>query len=106
MNTTETRVEVLWAPADSTVLTQDQKDRVLMRLRTRLVDGRVSVVSSRHRSQQRNRDDAVKRLEDLVDDALRPVRRRRPTKPSRGAVERRLESKKRRARLKRDRRDW
>ena len=106
VNTTETRVEVLWSPADSTVLTDDQKARVAARLRGRLVDGRVSVVASAHRSQLRNREDAVRRLEELVAEALRPVKRRRPTKPTRGSVERRLDAKKRRSQVKRDRRDW
>ena len=106
VNTTETRVEVLWAPAESTVLTDEQKARVLARLRNRLVDGRVSVVASAHRSQLRNREDAVERLEQLVAEALRPVRRRRPTKPTRGSVERRLDAKRRRSQTKKDRRSW
>ncbi|MFH7323704.1 alternative ribosome rescue aminoacyl-tRNA hydrolase ArfB [Aeromicrobium sp. HA] len=106
VNTTETRVEVLWSPADSTVLTPDQRDRVTARLRNRLVDGRISVVSSTHRSQLRNREDALRRLEELVAEALRPAKRRRATRPTRGSVERRLDAKKRRSQLKRDRRDW
>ncbi|WP_313408611.1 alternative ribosome rescue aminoacyl-tRNA hydrolase ArfB [Aeromicrobium sp.] len=106
VNTTETRVEVLWSPADSTVLTPDQKARVAARLRGRLVDGRVSVVASSHRSQLRNREDAVQRLEELVAEALRPVKKRRPTRPTRGSVERRLDAKRRRSQTKRDRRDW
>lgn len=106
VNTTETRVEVLWAPADSTVLTADQRARVAARLRGRLVDGRVSVVASAHRSQVRNREDAVRRLEELVAEALRPVKKRRATRPTRGSVERRLDAKRRRSQTKRDRRDW
>lgn len=106
VNTTETRVEVLWSPADSTVLTADQKARVAARLRGRLVGGRVSVVSSTHRSQLRNREDAQRRLEELVGEALKPARKRRATKPTRGSVERRLDAKKRRSQIKRDRRSW
>ena len=106
VNTTETRVEVLWSPADSVVLTADQKARLMARLRGRLVDGRVSIVASDHRSQLRNRQDAVRRLEELINESLRPVKRRRPTRPSRGSVERRLDAKRRRSQLKRDRRDW
>ena len=106
VNTTETRVEVLWSPADSVVLTADQKARLMARLRGRLVDGRISIVASDHRSQLRNRQDAVRRLEELINESLRPVKRRRPTRPSRGSVERRLDAKRRRSQLKRDRRDW
>lgn len=105
VNTTETRAEVLWSPAASSVLSADQKARAIARLRGRLIDGRVSVVSSRHRSQLRNREDALARLEELVADAIRPVRRRRPTRASRAAVERGRETKRRRSDLKRSRRD-
>lgn len=104
VNTTETRVEVLWSPAASTALTPDQRARAVARLRARLVDGRVSVVSSRYRSQLRNRQDAIERLEDLVTEAVRPPRTRRPTKPSRGSVERQRQAKRRRSETKRDRR--
>jgi ribosome-associated protein len=106
VNTTETRVEVLWSPADSAVLTDDQKSRVAARLRGRLVDGRISVIASTHRSQLRNREDAWQRLEELVTEALKPVKGRRKTRPTRGSVERRLDAKKRRSQIKRDRRDW
>lgn len=106
VNTTETRAEVLWSPADSAVLTPDQKARVAARLRGRLVDGQISVVASAQRSQLRNREDAVRRLEELVNEALRPVKKRRPTRPTRGSVERRLDAKRRRSQTKRDRRDW
>ncbi|MCD9154881.1 alternative ribosome rescue aminoacyl-tRNA hydrolase ArfB [Aeromicrobium duanguangcaii] len=106
VNTTETRAEVLWSPGESSVLTADQKARVLSRLRGRLVDGQLSVVASAHRSQLRNREDAVQRLEELVAEALRPVKSRRPTRPTRGSVERRLDAKKRRSQIKRGRREW
>lgn len=104
VNTTETRVEVLWSPAQSTVLTDEQMARALARLRGRLVDGRVSVVSSRYRSQTRNREDAVRRLEDLVTEAVRPPRRRRATAPSRAAVERGRNAKRRHSETKQSRR--
>ncbi|MTB89151.1 aminoacyl-tRNA hydrolase [Aeromicrobium senzhongii] len=106
VNTTETRAEVLWSPTDSSVLTPEQKARVVARLRGRLVDGHLSVVASAHRSQLRNREDAVRRLEGLVAEALRPVKSRRPTRPTRGSVERRLDAKKRRSQIKRGRREW
>ncbi len=106
VNTTETRVEVLWSPTESSVLTADQRARVATRLRGRLIDGQVSVVSSTHRSQLRNREDAQRRLEELVTEALKPEKKRRATRPTRGSVERRLEAKKRRSQLKRGRGDW
>ncbi|HPU13119.1 MAG TPA: alternative ribosome rescue aminoacyl-tRNA hydrolase ArfB [Aeromicrobium sp.] len=107
VNTTETRVEVLWSPATSKVLDEDQLTRVLSRLGHRLTNGQISVVSSRYRSQLRNRDDAIEILEQLVAEALVQKRRRRPSKPSRSAIERQKSAKRRRSELKTGRRqNW
>jgi ribosome-associated protein len=103
VNTTDTRVELLWTPAGSTVLTDAQKARVAQHLRQRLVDGTITVVSSQYRSQHRNREAAKVRLEQLVAAALAPRKQRRATKLSRASVERRLTSKRRRSQTKRDR---
>ncbi len=103
VNTTDTRVELQWTPAGSTVLTDAQKARVAQHLRQRLVDGTITVVSSQYRSQHRNREAAKVRLEQLVAAALAPRKQRRATKPSRASVERRLTSKRRRSQTKRDR---
>jgi ribosome-associated protein len=62
------------------------------------------VVSATHRSQLRNRHDAIERLTDMLADGLRVKTVRRPTGPSRGAVERRLADKRKRADAKRARR--
>jgi ribosome-associated protein len=60
-------------------------------------DGRLTIVARRHRTQERNRDDALERLLDLLRRALLPHRPRRPTRPSATARERRLEAKRRRS---------
>ena len=62
-------------------------------------------VAQDERSQWRNRELATERLVEALRDALRVPRRRRPTKPSRAAVERRLEQKRRRSEVKRRRRE-
>jgi ribosome-associated protein len=103
VNTTDTRVELTWSLDDSTALTEAQKAQVARRLRARLVGGAVTVVSSQYRSQHRNREAALARLEELVAKALVPAKQRRATKPSRASVERRLDAKRRRSRTKRDR---
>jgi ribosome-associated protein len=78
---------------------------VLERLSRRLVDGVLTVRASEHRSQLRNREAALERMAKILADALAaPPPRRHPTKPRRGAVERRLADKKRRSRTKRLRR--
>ena len=75
------------------------------RLRDRLVDGVLTVTASEHRSQFRNREAARERMASILADAVAsPPKQRRPTKPSRGAVERRIAEKKRRAQTKRLRR--
>jgi ribosome-associated protein len=103
VNTTDTRVELIWTPAASEALTEAQKSVVAHQLRHRLVDGTITVVSSQYRSQHRNREAAKARLEQLVSAALVPRKQRRATKPSRASVERRLDSKKRRSQTKRGR---
>jgi ribosome-associated protein len=103
VNTTDTRVELSWTPATSNALTEEQKSLIAHRLRHRLVDGTITVVSSQYRSQHRNREAAKVRLEQLAAAALVPRKHRHATKPSRASVERRLASKKRRSQTKRDR---
>jgi ribosome-associated protein len=104
VNTTDTRVELSWSLTDTTALTADQKALAAQRLRSRLVDGTITVVSSRYRSQHRNREAARVRLEELVTQAIVPPRPRRATRPTRSSVERRLGAKKRRSDLKKSRR--
>jgi ribosome-associated protein len=104
VNTTDTRVELSWSLTDTTALTADQKALAAQRLRSRLVDGTITVVSSRYRSQHRNREAARVRLEELVSHAVVPPKPRRATRPTRASVERRLDAKKRRSDVKKSRR--
>ncbi|TXL61830.1 alternative ribosome rescue aminoacyl-tRNA hydrolase ArfB [Aeromicrobium terrae] len=104
VNTTDTRVELTWSLTDTAVLSEAQRARVAEKLRSRIVDGTITVVSSRYRSQHRNREAARVRLEELITDAIVPPRPRRPTKPTRASKERRLDAKKRRSDVKRSRR--
>ena len=105
VNTADSRVELSLDVARSTALGPVQRARVLERLSRRLVDGVLTVKASEHRSQLRNREAALERMAKILADALAPPPpRRRPTKPRRGAVERRLADKKRRSRTKRLRR--
>jgi ribosome-associated protein len=105
VNTTDSRVELSFDLAATSALPEHLKARALRRLGGRLVGGVLTVVASEHRSQLRNREAAAARLAALLADAVAPpARPRRPTRPSRGAVERRLEAKRRRAQTKRDRR--
>jgi ribosome-associated protein len=106
VNTASSRVELSWDLAGSAVLPEALKQRAMERLAGRLVDGVLTVTASEHRAQLHNRRAAETRLVALLVDATAaPPRRRRPTRPSRGAVEARLDAKQRRGRLKKMRRD-
>jgi len=101
VNTADSRVELSLDVARSTALGPVQRARVLERLSRQLVDGVLTVKASEHRSQLRNREAALERMAKTLAAALAPPPpRRRPTRPTRGAVERRLADKKRRARTK------
>ena len=67
-------------------------------------DGILVIKAQRFRTQEKNRADAIERLRELIVAASRVPKRRRPTKPSRAAEQRRMDSKTRRGRLKRMRR--
>jgi len=106
VNTADSRVELSWDLAGSAALGPTLKDRALQRLANRLVDGVLTVTASEHRSQFANRRAAEARLGASVAEAIAPPPRpRRPTRPSHGAVERRLTAKKHRGQTKRLRRN-
>ncbi|MFC0865630.1 alternative ribosome rescue aminoacyl-tRNA hydrolase ArfB [Sphaerimonospora cavernae] len=105
VNTTDSRVELSFDVAATTALGPALKARALDRLASRLVDGVMTVAASEHRSQLRNREAARARLAHLLREAIAPPpRKRRPTAPSKGSIERRLAAKKHRSDLKRLRR--
>jgi len=105
VNTSSTRVEVLWDLSNSAVVTAQERQRLLAKLAARLdSNGFLRVVSSARRSQQQNREDAEERLAQLVRQALVVPKTRKKTKPSRAAKEQRLSEKKRRAERKQHRR--
>jgi len=77
------------------------KDRILNSHDQRITaDGVVVIKAQSHRTQEKNRSDAIERLRELILAATRTQRKRIPTRPGRAAKERRLESKKKRASLK------
>ena len=101
VNTTDSRVELVFEPGASTALTPGQRERAVAALTGRLVAGRLTVVASEHRSQLRNRVAARERLAILLREALAPPPSvRRATKPTRGSQQRRIEGKRRRAEVK------
>ena len=109
VNTSDSKVELSLDLANTEALPEVWKQRALERLAGRLVDGVVTVRSSEHRSQWRNRETAAVRLAALLAEATAPPPKpRTPTRIPRGINERRLRQKKARADVKRGRtgRDW
>ena len=105
VNTSSTRIELLWNVRTTAALDEEARGRVLEKLSSRIDgEGFIRVVSSARRSQIQNREAAEARLVELVRQALVVQKRRRPTKPSRGAKEARLTEKKKRGDTKRQRR--
>jgi ribosome-associated protein len=105
VNTTDSRVELSFDLARTPSLPSRERHRALTRLAARLTDGVVTVAAESERSQLMNREAARARLAALLREAIAPPPPPRvPTKPSRGAKERRLAEKRRRAQTKRDRR--
>jgi ribosome-associated protein len=96
---TETRVEAVFDVEASEALTEAQKARVI-----RKAGPVLRAVAQDERSRARNRELAIERLAEVLRDALRVQRRRRPTKPTAAARERRLGQKRRRGETKQLRR--
>jgi ribosome-associated protein len=98
-NVTASRIEAIFDVAASAALTDEQKRRVIARLGPRVV-----AVAQDERSQIRNRELALQRLQRRLTSALSVARPRHATKPTHASVQRRLDAKRRRASRKRDRR--
>lgn len=109
VNKLNTRVTALFDVVGSPSLSEEQKQQVLSRLSTRVdKTGVLHVVSQKHRSQEANRREAAQRVQQLVQETLKPRPVRRKTKTPAGARERRLAEKKRRSDRKQQRtgKDW
>jgi ribosome-associated protein len=74
----------------------------LLKLRDNRIsaDGVITVKAQQHRSQEQNREDALTRLQELIQSVAIPRKKRRATKPTKGSKQRRLESKTKRGKLK------
>jgi len=102
VNTTDSRATVTFDIAGSASIPDYLRGRALNRLAARLVDGTLSITADEQRSQLQNRRAAERRLADALREALAPPPPpRRPTKPSRSAIDKRIKAKKGRGMTKR-----
>lgn len=105
VNRSQTRVTLRWTPATSEALDERMRSLVLSRWASVLTgDGEILISASSHRSQKRNLDEARRRLAERLRAAMAVRRTRRKTRPSRGAVQRRIDAKKQRSQTKKHRR--
>jgi ribosome-associated protein len=107
-NKTATQATLLFDVANSPSLDEASRARLLEKLANRLdKEGVLQLSAHDSRSQLENRETAVARFQQLLADALKVQKKRRPTRPSRAAHERRLQSKKQRGKIKKERRgEW
>ncbi|MDF2442366.1 MAG: ribosome-associated protein [Subtercola sp.] len=105
VNTSDSRVELIWNVAGSAALSESQRAIILTRISRRLVAGSLTVTASERRSQLRNRETALARLAEIVAAALAPdAAPRRATRATRGSRLRRLTAKGQRGQTKQRRR--
>ena len=104
VNKLETKAILHFSVAGSSAFTAAQRERLASKLASRLTgEGEIVIHASRFREQARNVEDAHERLAATLSKALEEPRARRKTKPTRGSDRRRLEGKKQRGQIKRDR---
>ena len=95
VNKTSTQVELTFDLAHSPSIREDDKLWLMQRLSSRLDrEGVMQITAQEHRSQLRNKTEAVRKLVQILSDGLKRPKRRKPTKPTRGAKEARIASKK------------
>ncbi len=104
VNTSSTRVTLVFDLPASRALDDAAKALILRRLATRISsEGLLRVTMQKHRSQKMNRDGAVERFAELLRDALTEQKPRRKTRPTAGSRARRIEGKKKRGDIKKTR---
>ena len=95
VNKVETSVTVIWKVEDSTVFTESEKERILLKLKNKInAEGILQTTVSERRTQLQNKKNAIEKIQELVNKSLIVPKKRIATKPSRAKVEKRLESKK------------
>ena len=105
MNKVETMVEGYFHVRDSALLSEGEKAVVEKKLASRInSEGYLQVRSQVHRSQLGNKGEVIRKMNALVEQALKKEKRRIPTKPTAGSKERRIEYKKKQGEIKAGRR--
>lgn len=104
VNKVNSKVELRFDIPNSKILTGEQKERLLIKLATKVTgDGVLIIASQRDRSQLSNKEDAIIKFYKLVNSALKPVKKRKATRPTKSSIENRLTGKRIRSEVKQSR---
>ena len=104
VNKVNSKVELRFNISDSSLLTDDQKEILLSKLSTKInAEGFLVIVSQRDRSQLANKEDVIQKAYLLIEKALRPVKKRKSTRPTRSSIEKRLNEKRLKSDIKQNR---
>ncbi len=104
VNKVSTKVELLFHVMNSEILSERQKFIITEKLRNRInLEGVLILQCEETRSQLKNKEIAFNRFIELLKEALKPVKKRKPTKPSKGAIKKRLDNKKKHSQKKSNR---
>ena len=104
VNKVETMVEGYFNVQASNLFSADQKEVIIIKLANKITDsGFLLVKSQTERSQLGNKEQVIKKINTLINQALIKPKKRKPTKPTKAAKEKRIESKKKKAEIKQDR---
>jgi len=95
VNKVNSKVTLKWGVVHSEILTEEEKEVIIKKLHSRITaEGMLMITSQDNRSQMQNKEDAIEKLETLLIKAFEKKKKRKPTKPSKGAVQNRIEKKK------------
>ena len=94
-NKTETQVELRFSIPESHVLNEEEKQRLLKKLSSKVTkEGELIITAESKRSQLQNKEEAMGKFYSMVEKALKKPKKRKPTKPTRASKKKRLEEKK------------
>jgi ribosome-associated protein len=104
VNKVETMVEASWDIQNSVLVTEEQKQIIEERLANKInIEGFLKIKSQKERTQLGNKEDAVKKMLVLINKAILPIKKRRPTRVTKAARERRLAGKQKHGEIKNSR---
>jgi ribosome-associated protein len=101
VNKVSTKIELYWKPADSKILNEEIKNKILSKIGSKLnKEGELRIVCEENRSQLKNKQKAIEKFYKLLTNCFKEKKKRRSTKPTKSSVKKRLEGKSKQKNLK------